>query len=57
MSLIFRRWKNFIVLQSIFSSGNMCRCILLDKIVHDKHNNELHWTGVQQNSMHNYARA
>ena len=41
--LILRRWKNFIVLQSIFSSGNMCRCILLDKIVQDKHNNGLHY--------------
>ena len=40
--LIFRRWKNFIVWQNIFSSGNMCRCILLDRIVHDKHNNRLH---------------
>ena len=52
--LIFRRWKNFIVLQSIFSSGNMCRCILVDKIVHDKHK-ELHWTGAKQNIMHDYA--
>ena len=42
MFLIFRRQMNFIVLQSIFSSGNMCKCILVDKIVHDKHNNELH---------------
>ena len=54
--LIFRRWKNFIVLQSIFSSGNMCRCILMDKIVHDKHNNELRWTRVKQNIMHDYAQ-
>ena len=54
--LIFRRWKNFIVLQSIFSSGNMCRCILVDKIVHHKHNNELHWTRVKQNMMHDYAQ-
>ena len=54
--LIFRRWKNFIVLQSIFGSGNMCRCILVDKIVHDKHDNELHWTRVKQNSMHDYAQ-
>ena len=51
--LIFTRWKNSIVLQSIFSSANMCRCILVDKIVHDKeHNNELHWTRVKQNIMH-----
>ena len=35
--LIFRRWKNAIVLQSIFGSGNMRRCILPDNIVHDKH--------------------
>ena len=55
--LIFRRWKDFIVMQSIFSSGNMCRCILMDKIVHDKHNNELQWTRVKQNIMHHYARA
>ena len=53
--LIFRRWKNFIVLQSIFSSGNMCRGILVDKTVHDKHNNELHWTRVKQNVMHDCA--
>ena len=52
--LIFKRWKNSIVLQSIFSSGNMCRCILVDKIVHDKHNNKLHWTRVKQNIMHDY---
>ena len=55
-SLIFRRWKNFIVWQNIFSSGSMCRCILLDKIVHDKHNNKLHWTRVEQTIMHNYAQ-
>ena len=55
-SLIFRRWKNFIVRQNIFSSGSMCRCILLDKIVHDKHNNKLHWTRVEQTIMHNYAQ-
>ena len=54
--LIFRRWKNSIVLQSIFSSGNMCRCILVDKIVHNKHNDELHWTRVKQNIMHDYAQ-
>ena len=54
--LNFRRWKNFIVLQSIFSSGNMRRCILVEEIVHDKHNNELHWTRAKQNIMHNYAR-
>ena len=54
LSLIFRRWKNFIVRQNIFSSGSMCRCILLDKIVHDKHN-KLHWTRVEQTIMHNYA--
>ena len=53
--LIFRRWKNFIVLQSSFSSANMCNCILADKIVHDKHNNELHWTRVKQNIMHDYT--
>ena len=56
LSLIFRRWKNFIVWQNIFSSGSICRCILLDKIVHDKHNNKLHWTRVEQTSMHDYAR-
>ena len=56
LSLIFRRWKNFIVRQNIFSSGGTCRCILLDKIVHDKHNNKLHWSRVQQTIMHNYAR-
>ena len=55
LSLIFRRWKNFIVKQNIFSSGSMCRCILLDKIVHDKHNNKLHWIRVEQTIMHNYA--
>ena len=55
-SLIFRRWKNFIVRQNIFSSGSMCRCILLDKIVHDKHKNKLHWTRVEQTIMHNYAQ-
>ena len=55
--LIFRRLKNFIVLQSIFSSGNKCRCILVDKIFHDKHNNELHWTRVKQNIMHDYAQS
>ena len=33
----------------------LCRCILVDKIVHDKHNNELHWTRVKQNVMHDYA--
>ena len=38
--LIFRRWKNFIALQSIFGTGNMRRCILVDKIVHDKDNND-----------------
>ena len=54
--LILRRWKNFIVLQSIFSSGNICRCILVDKRVHDKHNNELHWTTVKQKIMHDYVR-
>ena len=54
--LVFRRWKNFIGLQSIFSSGNMCRCILADKIVHDKHNNELHWTRVSQNIIPDYAQ-
>ena len=53
--LIFGRWKNSIVLQSIFSGGNMCKCILVDKTVHDKHNNEVHWTGVKQNMMHDYA--
>ena len=36
--LIFKRWKGFIVLQSIFTSGNMCQCILVDKNVHDRHN-------------------
>jgi hypothetical protein len=41
-------------LQSIFSSGNMCRCILVDKIVHVTHNNELHWTRVKQNIMHDW---
>ena len=51
--LIFRRWKNFIVLQS---SGSMCRCTLMDKIVYDKHNNELHWTRIKQNITHNYAQ-
>ena len=56
LSLIFTRWKNFIVRQNIFSSGSMCRCILLDKIVHDKHNNKLHWTRVEQTIMHNYAQ-
>ena len=56
LSLIFRRWKNFIVQQNIFSSGSMCRCILLDKIAHDKHNNKLHWTRVEQTIMHNYAQ-
>ena len=56
LSLLFRRWKNFIVRQNIFSSGSMCRCILLDKIVHDKHNNKLHWTRVEQTIMHNYAQ-
>ena len=56
LSLIFRRWKDFIVRQNIFSSGSMCRCILLDKIVHDKHNNKLHWTRVEQTIMHNYAQ-
>ena len=56
LSLIFRRWKNFIIRQNIFSSGSMCRCILLDKIVHDKHNNKLHWTRVEQTIMHNYAQ-
>ena len=54
--LIFRRWKNFIVLQSIFSNGNMCRCILVDKFVHDKHNNELYGARVKQNILHDYAR-
>ena len=34
----------------------MCRCILLDKSVHDKHNTKLHWTRVEQTSMHNYAQ-
>ena len=29
----------------------MCRCILVDKIVHDKHNNRLHCTRVKQNIM------
>ena len=53
--LSFRRCKNFILSQSIFSSGNMCRCILMDKIAHDKHNNELHGTRVKQNIMHIYA--
>ena len=52
----FSRWKNFIVRQNIFSSGSMCRCILLDKIVHEKHNNKLHWTRVEQTIMHNYAQ-
>ena len=56
LSLIFRRWKNFIIRQNIFSSGSMCGCILLDKIVHDKHNNKLHWTRVEQTIMHNYAQ-
>ena len=56
LSLIFRRWKNYIVRQNIFSSGSMCRCILLDKIVHDKHNNKLHWTRVEQTIIHNYAQ-
>ena len=56
LSLIFRRRKNFIIRQNIFSSGSMCRCILLDKIVHDKHNNKLHWTRVEQTIMHNYAQ-
>ena len=56
LSLIFRRWKNYIIWQNIFSSGSMCRCILLDKIVHDKHNNKLHWTRVEQTIMHNYAQ-
>ena len=56
LSLIFRRWNNFIVRQNIFSSGSMCRCMLLDKIVHDKHNNKLHWTRVEQTIMHNYAQ-
>ena len=56
--LIFRQWKNLIGLQSIFSSENMCRCILVDKIVHDKHNNEL--SQAEQYAqlcpiMHNYA--
>ena len=55
--LIFRRWKNFIVLQSIFGSGNMCKCILVDKIVYDKHNNKLHWTRVKQNITHDCARS
>ena len=35
LSLIFRRWKNFIVWQNIFRSQSMCRCILLDKLIHD----------------------
>ena len=56
LSLILRWWKNFIVRQNIFSSGSMCRCILLDKIVHDKHNNKLHWTRVGQTIMQNYAQ-
>ena len=56
LSLLFRWWKNFIVRQNIFSSGSMCMCILLDKIVHDKHNNKLHWTRVEQTIMHNYAQ-
>ena len=56
LSLIFRRWKNFIIRQNIFSSGSMCRCILLDKIVHDKYNNKLHWTRVGQTIMQNYAQ-
>ena len=51
LSLIFRWWKNFIVRQNIFSSGSRCRCILLDKIVHNKHNNKLHWTRVEQTIM------
>ena len=40
--LVLTQWKNFIILQSIFSSGHICRCHLMDRIVHDKHNNELH---------------
>ena len=55
--LIFRRWKYSIVLQSHFSSENMCKCILVDEMGHDKHNNELHWTRVKQNNIHNYALA
>ena len=56
VSFIFRRGKDFIIRQNVSSSGSMCRCILLDKIVHDKHNNKLHWTRVEQTIMHNYAQ-
>ena len=34
----------------------MCKCILVDKIVQNTHNNELHWTEVKQNIMHDYAK-
>ena len=56
LSLIFTRWKNFIVRGNTFSNGSMCRCIVLDKIVHDKHNNKLHCTRVVQTIMHNGAQ-
>ena len=51
--LIFRRWKNFIVLRSIFSSRNMCRCVLVDKIAHDKHNQQ---TALDKSQAEHYAR-
>ena len=44
--LIFRRWKNSIILQSIFRQWKRVQVHLVDKMVHDKHNNELHWTRV-----------
>ena len=62
LSLIFRRWKNFIVRQNIFSSGSMCRCILLDKIVHDiQQQTALDKSGADHYAqlctiMHNYAQ-
>ena len=57
--LIFRQWKNFTVLQSIFSSGNMCRCISVDNM--SMMNTTINCMGEESSrtlctSMHNYAR-
>ena len=54
--LIFRRWENLIVLQSIFSSRNMCGCIWVDTVSMTKTTNELHWTRVKPNIVHKYAQ-